>query len=59
MTYHLVGSDGELPEEIRTFRVHGIVELTGAADDRGLTPHVPGITDVRSFRDWRQPFRIR
>ncbi|MBQ16447.1 MAG: hypothetical protein CMJ65_04930 [Planctomycetaceae bacterium] len=58
MTYHLVGSDGELPEEIRTFRVHGIVELTGAADDRGLTPHVPGITDVRSFRDWRQPFKM-
>ncbi|HAB10210.1 MAG TPA: hypothetical protein DCE47_00810 [Planctomycetaceae bacterium] len=58
MTYHLVGSHGELPEEVRTFRVHAIVELAGPAEDRGLTPHVPGITDVRTFRDWRQPFEM-
>jgi ABC-type antimicrobial peptide transport system permease subunit len=58
MTYHLVGSHGELPEEQRTFRVHAVTELTGPADDRGLTPHVPGITDVRTFRDWRQPFKM-
>ncbi len=58
MTYHLVGSAGELPEEERTFRVHAVVELAGPADDRGLTPHVPGITDVRTFRDWRQPFEM-
>ena len=58
MTYHLVGSHGELPEETRTFRVHAVTELAGAADDRGLTPHVPGITDVRTFRDWRQPFKM-
>ena len=58
MTYHLVGSHGELPEEVRTFRVHAIVEMAGPAEDRGLTPHVPGITDVRTFRDWRQPFEM-
>ena len=58
MDYHLVGSDGELPEETLKFRVHGIVELEGAAADRGLTPHVPGITDVESFQDWRQPFKM-
>ena len=58
ITYHLVGSHGELPEEVRTFRVHAVVDLEGVADDRGLTPHVPGITDVRTFRDWRQPFKM-
>jgi len=58
MTYHLVGSHGELPEEQRTFHVHAVTELSGPADDRGLTPHVPGITDVRTFRDWRQPFKM-
>ena len=58
MTYHLVGSHGELPEEERTFRVHAVTDLAGPTDDRGLTPHVPGITDVRTFRDWRQPFEM-
>lgn len=60
MTYHLVGSHGELPEEARQFKVRGIVELRGTvADDRGLTPEVPGITDVETFDDWDQPFPMK
>ena len=58
IAYHRVGSHGELPEEERTFQVHAVTPMAGPATDRGLTPHVPGITDVRTFRDWRQPFKM-
>jgi putative ABC transport system permease protein len=58
IAYHLAGSHGELPEETRQFRVHSIVELgsPGLASDRKLTPEVRGITDAKTFRDWKQPF---
>jgi ABC-type antimicrobial peptide transport system permease subunit len=54
--YHLVGDRGELPELEQPLVVTGIVTLSGAAADRGFTPHVEGITDADTFRDWRQPF---
>lgn len=57
-SYHLVGSRGELPEEQRTVTVRGIVRMTGAAEDRNLTPQVKGITDVESLAEWDQPFEM-
>ena len=56
--YHLAGSHGELPEETRQFKVHSIVPLgtPGTASDQKLTPEVRGITDAKTFRDWKQPF---
>ncbi len=59
MKFHLVGSHGELPEEQRQFRVVGVVTMNAAAADRGLTPEVPGITDVDSLADWDQPFPMK
>lgn len=59
LTYHLVGSHGELPEIERFFTVRGIVRLTGTAADRGLTPEVHGITDVESFDEWDSPFPMK
>lgn len=56
--YFVVGDRGELPEETAEFRIAGVVKLTGAADDRGFTPEVKGITDVEGFDDWRQPFPL-
>lgn len=58
--YHLVGSHGELPDEVREFKVHSIVSLenSAAAGDSGLTPEVRGITDAKNFRDWKQPFQM-
>jgi len=58
IAYHLAGSHGELPEATRTFRVHSVVPLDvpGTATDRKLTPTVRGITDAKTFRDWKQPF---
>ncbi|MFO1096388.1 MAG: ABC transporter permease [Planctomycetaceae bacterium] len=57
--YHQVGDRGELPELEADFQIAGIVRLTGVADDRGYTPEVPGITDVKSLEDWRQPFPLK
>lgn len=57
--YHLVGSQGELPEEERTAVVRGIVKMTGAAIDQNLTPHVKGVTDADSLDDWDQPFPMK
>ncbi len=58
--YHQVGSKGELPEEEQTFEVRGILPLDGMlAGDPGLTPTVPGITDAKTFNDWKQPFPMQ
>lgn len=60
LTYHIVGSHGELPEEERRFVVRGIVTLEGTvAADRGLIPEVRGITDVNSFDEWESPFPMK
>lgn len=48
---HILGAEGKLPEDFQTFTVAGIVDLSGAAVDRGLVPEVPGITDVQTFGD--------
>ncbi len=56
LKYHLIGSHGELPEVEKTFRVAGILKLTGPAADPGLVPVVKGITDAKTINDWKQPF---
>jgi len=60
LKYHLVGSHGELPEEVVEFRVKAVVPLAESvtAGDRGLTPEVKGITDAEDFREWKQPFKM-
>ncbi|HTI52203.1 MAG TPA: ABC transporter permease, partial [Planctomycetaceae bacterium] len=60
LTYHVVGSHGELPEEERRFKVRGIVKLVDTLTvSRGLTPEVRGITDVERFDDWDSPFPMK
>ncbi len=63
--YHIVGSHGELPEKTVAFRIAGIVQLEDesgrptVAADRGFTPHVRGITDVKTYDDWDEPFDMK
>lgn len=57
--YYVVGDRGELPEAAKTFRVAGIVRIAGAADDRGYSPDVPGVTDAETYGDWREPFPLK
>ena len=60
ISYHIVGSRGELPEEEQVFEVQGILPLKeGLGADRGLTPEVHGITDVESFNNWDPPFPMK
>ena len=60
LSWHKVGSHGELPEEVATFVVRGILKLDGTrAADRGLVPEVPGITNVQSFEEWDAPFPMK
>ncbi|MCA9040085.1 MAG: ABC transporter permease [Planctomycetaceae bacterium] len=56
LSYHTVGSHGELPEEVQTFKVAGICSMEGPSQDRGVTPELKGITDADRFSDWDQPF---
>lgn len=57
--YHVVGDRGELPEEETTFQVAGVVQLAGVADDSGFTPNVPGVTDAKTYGNWRKPFPMK
>lgn len=60
VTFHKVGSKGELPEEELVFKVSGVLPFDGTlAGNRGLTPNVPGITDAETFNDWKQPFPMK
>jgi ABC-type antimicrobial peptide transport system permease subunit len=57
--WHVVGSHGELPEVERTFKVMHIIPADDFVSiDLGLTPDIPGVTDVESFSDWDPPFEM-
>jgi len=57
--FYEVGNHGDLPEQKRTFKLSGIVEMTGSAIDSGLTPTVKGITDVKTLDLWEAPFTMK
>ncbi|MFN9717780.1 MAG: ABC transporter permease [Planctomycetota bacterium] len=57
--WHEVGSHGDLPETHQSFTVRGILKAEDPVSiDDGLTPFVDGVTNVDSFSDWDQPFRM-
>jgi ABC-type lipoprotein release transport system permease subunit len=58
LKYFLVDNHGGTTEKERVFKVHSVVPLEEGrlTTDRGLVPAVRGITDVKDFRDLRQPF---
>jgi ABC-type antimicrobial peptide transport system permease subunit len=47
---------GKIQQRTVRFTLAAITPLEGAADDRGFTPEVPGVTDKRSIADWNPPF---
>ena len=59
LKYKVVGDLGELPELTRTAQVVGIVQLSGASGDPGLTPYVAGISDAEDPTKWREPFPLK
>jgi len=47
---------GEIREKAIALQLAAVAQLTGAADDRALTPAVRGVTDQLSMADWDPPF---
>ena len=39
-----------------TFVVRGIVAIDGTADDPGIVPEYPGISNAKTYSDWDPPF---
>jgi len=56
LTYLKTADLGELETGRETFRLSGILELSGAVADSGFSPTYPGITDTRRISDWDPPF---
>lgn len=47
---------GQVSEQTARFRLRGVVQLAGAADDPHWTPQVSGVTDQASIDNWNPPF---
>ncbi len=58
LTYYVIGNGRALEERTNTFKVHGIVPLSGLAGDRTLMPDFPGLAQAESSRDWDAGFPI-
>jgi ABC-type lipoprotein release transport system permease subunit len=53
--YFVEGEGWLLKEEHRMLKLAGVLQMTGRAVDRTLTPEFPGIRGTR-VRDWQPPF---
>jgi putative ABC transport system permease protein len=58
LVYYKPEVEGKIEEASHTFTYRGLVPMTGAADDRYLTPDFPGITDKADLKSWDPPFEI-
>lgn len=58
LDYYLWQEEGRLETRSASFRVAGIVPITGAAADQNLVPDYPGISDTESLSDWNPPFPV-
>jgi len=53
LAYYAVDAGGQLAERTADLRVGGIIAADDVSEsDRGLTPHIPGLSDVENCRDW-------
>lgn len=48
---------GRSVQRTERFELAGVVRLTGAAEDRHLTPAIPNVTEAGSLADWKPPFQ--
>ncbi len=52
LSYWIMGTDRKLQEASRTFRVHSVVPMVGAAIDPNLMPNFTGLSGSEHCRDW-------
>lgn len=57
-TFYIALADGSLAEEMLRLTVADVVESSGSGADELLSPHVEGLTDAETIRDWNPPFPI-
>lgn len=53
LTYYVLGPMRELLTRKTTFRLRGVVPMTGLAGDRTLMPRFPGLADSENCSDWK------
>jgi ABC-type antimicrobial peptide transport system permease subunit len=58
LTYYVIGNGRALEERTNSFKVRGIVPMSGPAGDRTLMPDFPGLAQAESSRDWDAGFPI-
>ena len=56
LSYYPPEQHGEFKLDKATFKLAGVIPMTGPAADPGLTPELPGVTDKTNIRDWNPPF---
>lgn len=58
LSFYVTGTLGTLIEQAASFKLTGIVALTGGAADPGFTPPYEGVTDTDNLADWDPPFPV-
>lgn len=58
MSYYVVGAREELLTQTHALRVKGVVRQTGFANDRTLTPRIPGVENADDMSAWEPPFPV-
>ncbi len=58
LEYYVTGPFGQLETRRHTFKLRGVLRLSGGANDPGFTPEYPGVTDARNLSDWDPPFPV-
>lgn len=58
LEYYYWEASGSLVTRTATFRLAGILPMTGMALDRDLTPEYPGITEADTIGSWDPPFPV-
>ncbi|MEI7935146.1 MAG: ABC transporter permease [Verrucomicrobiota bacterium] len=58
LSYYVVDSGSGLLERTNSFRVRGIVPLTGIYADRTLMPQFPGLAKAETTHDWDAGFPL-
>ncbi len=56
LSYFAAESSVPFATEQAVFRLRGVVAMQGVADDPGLVPDYPGITNAKHYADWDPPF---
>ncbi len=58
INYYVVNAREELTTQTHALRVKGIVQQTGLAVDRTLTPPIPGVEHAGDMSAWEPPFPV-